>query len=172
MRPVFFKLTLWNDPQKGAKRPAEWGACHGANRFRIDDFTLCFTFQEARRDGTQPPAAKELRREKKRLVRKRASPWGCRLLGRARTLTASRLTRRRSGSMCLRPSPARGVPTPLASARRRAAYAGVGCEAQSRYLAASVPQGRPVWPLGRRLTGRLMSFIARPSSARSMRSGQ
>ena len=32
MRPVFFKLTLWNDPQKGAKRPAEWGACHGANR--------------------------------------------------------------------------------------------------------------------------------------------
>ena len=33
MRPVFFKLTLWNDPQKGAKRPAEWGACHGANRY-------------------------------------------------------------------------------------------------------------------------------------------
>ena len=32
MRPVFFKVTLWNDPQKGAKRPAEWGACHGANR--------------------------------------------------------------------------------------------------------------------------------------------
>ena len=32
MRPLFFKLTLWNDPQKGAKRPAEWGACHGANR--------------------------------------------------------------------------------------------------------------------------------------------
>ena len=32
MRPGFFKLTLWNDPQKGAKRPAEWGACHGANR--------------------------------------------------------------------------------------------------------------------------------------------
>jgi len=23
MRPLFFKLTLWNDPQKGAKRPAE-----------------------------------------------------------------------------------------------------------------------------------------------------
>jgi hypothetical protein len=32
MRPVFFKLTLWNDPQKGAKRPAEWGACRAANR--------------------------------------------------------------------------------------------------------------------------------------------
>ena len=33
MRPLFFKLTLWNDPQKGAKRPAEWGACNGANRY-------------------------------------------------------------------------------------------------------------------------------------------
>ena len=37
MRPVFFKLTLWNDPQKGAKRPAEWGACHGANRHPLRD---------------------------------------------------------------------------------------------------------------------------------------
>ena len=35
MRPVFFKLSLWNDPQKGAKRPAEWGACHGANRKQV-----------------------------------------------------------------------------------------------------------------------------------------
>ena len=33
--------------------------------FRIDDLTLCFTFQEARRDGTQPPTAKELRLRKR-----------------------------------------------------------------------------------------------------------
>ena len=35
MRPVFFELTLWNDPQKGAKRPAEWDACRAANRSSI-----------------------------------------------------------------------------------------------------------------------------------------
>ena len=35
MRPVFFKVTLWNDPQKGAKRPAEWGACRAANRYLV-----------------------------------------------------------------------------------------------------------------------------------------
>ena len=32
MRPVFFKLTLWSDPQEWDVRPAEWGACRGANR--------------------------------------------------------------------------------------------------------------------------------------------
>ena len=37
MRPVFFELTLWNDPQKGAKRPAEWDACRAANRDRQTD---------------------------------------------------------------------------------------------------------------------------------------
>ena len=32
MRPGFFKLTLWNDPQKGAKRPAERSGARAMER--------------------------------------------------------------------------------------------------------------------------------------------
>lgn len=45
MRPVFFELTLWNDPQKGAKRPAEWDACRAANRSPVPDSLRSFAHQ-------------------------------------------------------------------------------------------------------------------------------